>query len=157
MLDDLHILAGDTKRIQHLLKVYELAKLIGIKECIPDNVQQVLFLAAIVHDIDIRPAEEKYGRCNGKLQEQEGPAVVAKMLTELGYDACVIARVCYFVGHHQTYTGMDGVDYQILVEADFLVNMYEEGMQKEAVQNAYNNIFKTNSGKALCRLFYGLA
>lgn len=149
--------AGDPKRIQHLLKVYELAKLIGIKERIPDNVQQVLLLAAIVHDIGIRPAEEKYGRCDGKLQEQEGPAVAVKMLTELGYDACVIARVCCLVGHHHTYTGMDGMDYQILVEADFLVNMYEEGMQKEAVQNAYNNIFKTNSGKALCRLFYGLA
>lgn len=27
----------------------------------------------VVHDIGIKIAEEKFGACNGKLQEQEGP------------------------------------------------------------------------------------
>ena len=39
--------------------------------------------AALVHDIGIRPAEEKYGACNGALQEQVGPAYARTLLEEL--------------------------------------------------------------------------
>ena len=35
-------------------------------------------------------------------------------------------RICYLIGHHHTYDKIDGTDYQILVDADFLVNLYEE-------------------------------
>ena len=35
----------------------------------------------------------------------------------------MIRRVEYLVGHHHTYKDIDGLDYQILVEADFLVNI----------------------------------
>ena len=125
--------AGDPKRIQHFVKVYEFAK-------------YILETAAIVHDIGIKPAEEKFGQCGGKLQEQEGPAVAQKLLAELGYPEKVIARVCYLVGHHHTYDGIDGMDYQILVEADFLVNLYEDGVSGEAVERAGEKIFRTKSG-----------
>lgn len=85
----------------------------------------ILEAAAYVHDIGIKVAEEKYGRCTGKLQEQEGPAVAREMLEKLGFEEKVPERVCYLVGHHHTYTDMDEMDYQILVEADFLVNLYK--------------------------------
>lgn len=48
----------------------------------------------------------------------------------------VTERVSYLVGHHHTYDHIDGMDYQILVEADFLVNFNEnvnEGMEVENV------------------------
>ena len=51
---------------------------------------------------------------------------------------------------------MDGIDHQILIEADFLVNLYEDGVGSEAVQHAYARIFRTEAGKALCRLTFGL-
>lgn len=41
------------------------------------------------------------------------------MLENLSYDKDIIERVCYLVGHHHTYNSIDGMDYQILVEADF--------------------------------------
>lgn len=138
--------AGDPKRIQHFVKVYTFAKMIGEKEKLPAGEQFILETAAIVHDIGIKPAEEKFGQCGGKLQEQEGPAVAQKLLTELGYPEKVIARVCYLVGHHHTYDGIDGMDYQILVEADFLVNLYEDGVSGEAVERAGEKIFRTKSG-----------
>lgn len=138
--------AGDPKRIQHFIKVYTFAKMIGEKEKLPAGEQFILETAAIVHDIGIKPAEEKFGQCGGKLQEQEGPAVVQKLLTDLGYPEKVIARVCYLVGHHHTYDGIDGMDYQILVEADFLVNLYEDGVSGEAVERAGEKIFRTKSG-----------
>ena len=54
------------------------------------------------------------------------------------------------VAHHHTYSNIDGIDYQILVEADFLVNLYENQNGKETIQNTYNKIFKTESGRKLC-------
>ena len=63
----------DVKRIQHLLKVHEFARLIGQMEGLPANVQETLEAAAVVHDIGIHPAERKYEHCDSPLQEQEGP------------------------------------------------------------------------------------
>ena len=63
-------------------------------------------------------------------------------------------RICYLVGHHHTYTAIDGPDYQILVEADFLVNLYEDQLGPEAVDSALERIFRTRSGKQLCRTLY---
>ena len=60
-------------------------------------------------------------------------------------------RVAYLVGHHHTYTNIDGMDYQILVEADFLVNLYEDSVPKAAAQNALDKIFKTQTGKTICK------
>ena len=65
-------------------------------------------------------------------------------------------RVAYLVGHHHTYTNIDGMDYQILVEADFLVNLYEDSVPKAAAQNALDKIFKTQTGKTICKEMFVL-
>ena len=148
--------AGDPKRVQHFIKVYTFAKMIGEKEKLPAGEQFILETAAIVHDIGIKPAEDKFGQCGGKLQEQEGPAVAQKLLTELGYPEKVIARVCYLVGHHHTYDGIDGMDYQILVESDFLVNLFEGNASREAIETAYRQMFETGTGKRLMREMFDL-
>lgn len=147
---------GDPKRIQHFIKVYQFAKMIGEMEGLPEEEQHILETAAIVHDIGIKPAEEKYGSCGGKLQEQEGPDVAEKMLQRLGYEPKVIDRVCYLVGHHHTYDQIDGSDYRILVEADFLVNFYEDSVSKDAVKNAYDKIFRTETGRRVCSLMFSV-
>lgn len=148
--------AGDAKRIQHLMKVHRFAQLIGRMEGLDEHTQTVLECAALVHDIGIRPAEAKYGSCTGKLQEQEGPAYARPMLEELGLDPADVDRICYLVGHHHTYTGIDGADYQILVEADFLVNLYEDGVGPEGIRHARDAIFRTKAGLALCNEIYGI-
>lgn len=148
---------ADPKRIQHFIKVYEFSCIIGRLERVDDKTLHILETAAIVHDIGIKAAEQKYGSCNGKLQEKEGPAIAEKMLLELGYEKSVIDRVSYLVGHHHTYSDIDGEDYQILVEADFLVNLYEDGESKKTAENVLNKIFKTEAGKKLLTDMYGLA
>ncbi|EKQ54385.1 MULTISPECIES: HD domain-containing protein [unclassified Clostridium] len=142
--------SGEPKLIQHLIKVYEFAKLIGNMENIPDDKMEILEVAAVIHDIGIKVFIEKYGKYNGKLQEEEGPIYAEKLLNRLGFKQEAIDRVSYLVAHHHTYSNIDGIDYQILVEADFLVNLYEKQNNEETIQNTYKKIFKTESGRKLC-------
>ena len=79
-----------------------------------------------------------------------------KLLRSLDFDGEIIERVCWLIAHHHTYNNIEGADYRILVEADFLVNLYEDGVRREAVQTAYERIFKTESGRAICRKMYAL-
>lgn len=149
--------SGDAKHIQHFIKVHALAKLIGEEEKLDVETQYVLEAAALTHDIGIRNSEQKYGSCNGKQQELEGPPEAEKLLQKLGFAPEVTERVCWLIAHHHTYNGITGADYQILVEADFLVNLYEDGVGMDAVKTAYARIFKTQAGKNICRTMYGLA
>jgi predicted metal-dependent HD superfamily phosphohydrolase len=142
---------GDSKRIQHFCKVHSYAKLIAEMENVDKKVQFILEAAALTHDIGIHLCEEKYGSCSGKLQEKEGPALAGKLLNSLGFDEAVSERVQYLIAHHHTYSDVDGIDYQILIEADFLVNLHEDNASKDAIKNAYNYIFKTETGKKICR------
>lgn len=146
---------GDPKRIQHFTKVHSYARLIGIGEELDDASLFILEAAAYTHDIGIRVAEEKYGRCDGKLQEQEGPIIAQKMLSQLGFENYRVERICFLIGHHHTYDNIDGLDYQILVEADFLVNLYEDDAGNRAIDKAYKRIFKTETGKKIFRLMFG--
>ena len=54
------------------------------------------------------------------------------------------------MAYHHNYSNIDGIDYQILVEADLLVNLYENQNNKETIQNTYDKVFKTESGRKLC-------
>ena len=147
---------GDPKRIQHFIKVHSFARLIGIGEKLDADTLFVLEAAALTHDIGIKPAKAKFNSSGGKFQEQEGPAPARKMLTELGFDENVIDRVCYLIAHHHTYTDINGMDYQILVEADFIVNLYEDSLPEKAVRTALNRIFKTETGISLCKTIFNL-
>lgn len=146
--------AGDAKRIQHFIKVHSFAKMIGQLEEIDEKQQVILETAAIVHDIGIKNSEIKYKSSAGKYQEIEGPAPAKEMLLKLGYEDKVIERVCYLIAHHHTYGNIEGSDYQILVEADFLVNLYEDGVSENAIQTVKKNIFKTASGTRLLTTMY---
>ena len=161
MINKLHLAMielykGDAKRIQHFCKVHSYAKLIAETENVDKKCLFTIEAAALTHDIGIHICEEKYGSCNGKLQEKEGPAIAEKLLGELGFDRKVSERVQYLIAHHHTYGNINEMDYQILVEADFLVNIMEEGSSKEAAIKAYQNIFKTSCGKKICREMFGI-
>lgn len=161
MINELHLAMielyrGDAKRIQHFCKVHSYAKLIAETEHVDERCLFILEAAALTHDIGIHLCEEKYGDCNGKLQEKEGPAIAAELLAKLGFDQSVSDRVQYLIAHHHTYDHIDGMDYQILVEADFLVNIMESEMSKEAAEQAYHNIFRTECGKTICREMFDI-
>jgi hypothetical protein len=149
--------AGDPKRIQHFLKVYEFAHVIGIREGLDPETLHILEMVAILHDIGIRPSEEKYGRCDGKMQEQEGPAYAKEILAQFPeVTAAETDRICYLIAHHHTYENVDGLDYRILLEADFLVNALEDDLPKEAIRKSRENVFETETGVYLLNTMFGV-
>ena len=142
--------AGSPKRIQHFLKVHAFARIIGIAEGLDERTMYILETAALVHDIGIRNALEKYGSEAGLYQEKEGPLEARILLDKIGgYSENEIQRIEYLIAHHHTYTDIQGMDYQILVEADFLVNLYENCPKYKAIIAADQNIFRTSCGKQI--------
>lgn len=151
----IHYYQGDPLHIQHLVKVHSFARLIGQEEHVDEKTLYILEAAALVHDIGIKPALEKYGKDDGPLQEKEGQQPAREMLKGLGFASEVIDRVVYLVGHHHTYTDIDGMDYQILVEADFLVNYFEGDQSQETIRKSVKRIFRTETGKQIAQeMFY---
>lgn len=147
---------GDAKRIQHFIKVHSFAELIGRMEGLGSRTLEILRTAAVLHDIGIHAAEEKYGNCSGKYQEIEGPAPAREILSRLTTDEELIDRVCFLIAHHHTYSGVNGSDWQILLEADFIVNAYEDALKADAIRHFRNNIFKTKSGLSLLNKIFAL-
>ena len=145
---------GDENRVQHFIKVHSLSKLIAKGEEVEKDVLETVEAAAIVHDVGIKPSEEKFGSCDGKLQESEGPFPAWKLMNKVGFSTKVMDRACYLVAHHHTYDSVDGIDLQILMEADFLVNAYEDGLSDSAKMSGFGKLFRTRTGKELFSLIY---
>ena len=142
---------GNIHDIDHFLHVWSYAKMIGELEQIDPATQYILEVAAITHDIACPLCREKYGNTNGKHQEEEGIPLVTDFLSDTGMTKEQIERVAYLVGHHHTYTDIDGIDYQVLIEADYIVNACESGYSKQNIRDFMDKIMKTASSKTIAK------
>ncbi|MEG6566323.1 HD domain-containing protein [Thermoanaerobacterium saccharolyticum] len=142
----------DLKRINHALKVLSFADRIVDGENITDEkIKKIVYITAILHDIGIKKAEEKYGSSSGKYQEIEGPPIAREMMLKNSEDEDVVDRVLYIIGGHHTASKNDGIDFQIIWESDLLVNIEEDELYKdrEKVSNIVEKNFKTQTGKMI--------
>ncbi len=140
---------GNLPDIDHLIRVWTYAKTIGELEGLDPETQFILEAAAITHDIACPLCREKYGSTNGKYQEEEGARMVRDFLADTGMTAGRIDRVSWLVGHHHTLHDIEGPDYQILVEADYIANASEKGYGQDNIRNFMEKIMKTESGKRI--------
>ena len=147
---------GNIHDIDHLVRVWAYAKLIGELERLDAETQYVLEVAAITHDIACPLCREKYGNTNGKHQEEEGAVMVRAFLKDSGMSNDQMERVSYLVGHHHTLSNIEGIDYQILIEADYIVNAEENGYTEDNIKNAMSKIVKTKSAVQLMRSIFFL-
>jgi len=145
---------ADPRRVNHALKVFAYADHIAAAEGCDAGLRATIACAALLHDIGIHNAEARHGSSAGNWQEMEGPPVAAELLGAALAPAPLADRVCYLVGHHHTYNKIDGPDFQILVEADFIVNVFEDGMDKAAVTAVRKTVFRTAAGRALLDSLY---
>ncbi|WP_319200468.1 HD domain-containing protein [uncultured Ilyobacter sp.] len=146
----------DVRRINHALKVYCFAKSIGESENLDSEKQKILEISAILHDIGIKISEEKYNSSAGKYQELEGPDVARKLIKDIDLSEKIKERICYLIGNHHSYDKIDGLDFQILVEADFLVNIYEDNMSSETAATVKKKYFETKTGIEYISSLYGV-
>nr|WP_296052636.1 HD domain-containing protein [uncultured Prevotella sp.] len=137
---------GDVPRIQHFVKVHDFARMIGVAEDVGSEQLFILEAAAILHDVGIHAAEAKYDNSHGKHQEELGPAEAKKVLAEVGgFTEQQTERICWLIAHHHTYTNVTSQDHRILLEADFLVNSFEDNLSKEAIASFRENVFRSPS------------
>ena len=145
---------NDPKRIQHFIKVHRLHNSLGerniwtpIRSSLP-NVRHWFTISAFGQQ------RKNMATARENCRNRKAPRMPAECWRTYPWMRRTLNGSCYLVAHHHTYTDMDGIDYQILVEADFLVNFYEDGLSTEAIQSAMEKIFRTDAGKALCRISY---
>ncbi len=145
---------GNLSDVNHFLKVYSFAETLGILEKLDKNTQDTLEIAAIVHDIACPLCREKHGCTAGHYQELESETLLRAFLAEYSLPSNILERVIYLVCHHHTYDGVDGIDWQLLLEADFLVNAGEMALDRASIGSFKEKVFKTESGKQLLDSIY---
>jgi len=145
---------GNIHNINHFIKVYTFAKVIGENERLDSKTQSILEISALLHDIGIKVSMEKYGNSSWKNQETEGPSIAEHLLQTLEVDNTIVDRVSYLVGHHHTLDEINGLDYQILIEADFLTNIGESEKYYKSRDITFQKYFKTDTAKTIYYSMY---
>ncbi len=146
---------GNQSDINHFLKVHAYAATIGRLEQLDTQTLETLEVAAIVHDIACPLCREKYGNTNGKHQEDESEPLLRDFLEEFSLPPQMLERVIFLVTHHHTYHLVDGIDYQTLLEADFLVNAGESATYAKQIPQFRTRVFQTQTGLHFLDSVYG--
>ncbi len=146
----------DFKRIGHAGKVARYAEQIA-KEEKGDMV--VVLCAAYLHDIGIHEAERKHGSTEARYQEEEGPPIAREILAKLSAPPEIIDEVCDIVGHHHHPRVTETVNFEIVYDADLIVNLEESQAEyplaEEKLTAVLEKSFLTVSGRALAASVLG--
>ncbi len=143
----------DELRIEHAKKVMSYAEELLRKE---GGDWHIVVPASILHDVGIKVAEEKYASSADSYQEKEGPAIAGKMLLRLGVKKGDIDEICRIIAYHHSPCEVDTLNFKILYDADYLVNLKEEVdlEEKEKAVKIINKVFFTNEAKEIARKIY---
>ena len=147
------VFGKDGKRVRHALRVTHYAKQLLEEE---EGKGEVVIPAAILHDIGIHEAEEKYGSAAGSHQEKEGPPIARNILKKLGIDESIIEEVCTIIANHHSPGKIDTLNFKIIYDADWLANLSDEYNchNKEKLSRIIEKIFLTDTGKKLAKKIY---
>ncbi len=144
---------GDTRRVEHARRVTEYVEQLWRQEGADYH---VVIAAAVLHDIGIHEAERKYGSAGGRYQEIEGPPIARRILSELGLEQEQIEEVCEIIAHHHSPGKITTVNFGVLYDADWLVNLKDDYDIRDVKKlgTIIDRVFLTESGKALARQVY---
>jgi SAM-dependent methyltransferase len=142
----------DTRRIEHAIDV--LTHALALLENMPEADAEVVAAAAVTHDFGIKRAEEIHGSNNGKLQEEYGPDAARPALERCGLETDKVEAVVDIIAHHHSRVENPSVEFLILTEADWLVNVYDSpGVLDDAEKTRLfiERNFTTDAGKKRAR------
>lgn len=137
--------------VEHTMKVLSYADEIMTGESLNEAQKELIRITTILHDIGALEAQKKYGSMEGPYQEKEGEILAKEILTHLGYDSQKTDRISFIVGNHHTPSKIDGIDFQIVWEADLLHNLEYMDVKndKEKLIDLINANFKTATGRSI--------
>jgi HD superfamily phosphodiesterase/predicted RNA-binding Zn-ribbon protein involved in translation (DUF1610 family) len=144
---------SDLKRINHAKKVMHFAEEL-LKQEKAD--WHIVIPASILHDVGIKVAEAKYGSSAGHYQEKEGPPIAKAILLKLGLRKEDIDQICAIIAHHHSPGKINTLNFKILYDADWLVNLKDELdlKDRDKLEKAIHRVFQTKSGKKLAVELY---
>lgn len=145
------IFQDDLTMLEHTKRVFAYVQQIVDGISLPEKERKVAEIAAIFHDVGIKEAERKYGSREGHYQHLEGPPIARRIMEEEREEKDVLERVLFIVGHHHDFSAIDGDDFQVLVEADILVNVLEGNIQRDVFRALLNKVFITEVGKRMAQ------
>ena len=137
---------SDEKRIAHAKNVLKYAEqLLRAEKADP----YVVIPAAVLHDVGIKAAEEKYGSAAARYQEKEGPAIAGRILVEMGYEDQNVYEICAIIARHHSPRAFEDTNFKVVYDADWLVNFPEEVAVRdpEKIRQTIRKIFLTPSGR----------
>ncbi|GAB6098263.1 HD domain-containing protein [Halanaerocella petrolearia] len=147
---------ADTNRINHALQVINYAEQLIENHNRKDINQEVIIYAAILHDIGIHEAERKYKSTAGKYQEQEGPTIARQILNSFPITEEIIDEVCEIIAHHHSPGNITSLEFKILYDADWLVNLPVECNIKQLnnIETTINRLYLSKEGKKLAKKLF---
>lgn len=142
------VFGTDRRRIDHALAVLEYAEQI---QAVEGGDPLTVKAAAILHDVGIHQAERKHGSSAGRFQEIEGPPIARAIMEKLAVDQATVDQVCRIVGSHHSARDIDTLEFRIIWDADWLVNIPQEhaGRGAEKLALLVARIFRTETGRVL--------
>lgn len=145
----------DQRRITHFISVFEYAMDILMGE---EGNPKIVTAAALLHDIGIIVAEKKHQSSAGKYREIEGPPIARRIMEELKVDEDTIEHVLNIVGNHHSVRDIDTLEFRIVRDADWLVNIPDEFdlNDRGKISEIIKKVFKTKTGMGMATsLFLG--
>ena len=146
---------GNQRRINHFLRVHSYAEIIAEAENVDADTLKILKIAALMHDIGIKVSLEKYNNAGWQHQQEEGPIEAEPILRRLNCPAGIRERVLWLIAHHHETEGVEDIDHQILLEADYLVNAIDRGRAAEDVIKRAEEFYQTKTAWLLLKSLLG--
>ncbi len=143
----------DTGRIAHAKQVMEYSEELLRRE---GGDWSVVIPASIFHDVGIKAAEHKYGSAAGHLQEKEGPEIARRLLEPYGVKKDDIRQICQIIAHHHSPGALKNINFGIVCDADWLVNLKEEVdlKDKKKTEQFIEKVFVTETAREMARKLY---
>jgi HD superfamily phosphodiesterase len=137
---------ADQPRIRHAQAVLAEAESLASREAADWH---IVVPAALLHDIGIKAAEQKYGSAEPRYQEQEGPPLARAVLMRLGLQLAEVEEVCDIVGRHHSPRPQESANFKVVYDADSLVNLGEAvaGRTSAELEALVRDRFLTAAGR----------
>lgn len=143
----------DAKRIAHTMRVLDFADDL---QAIEGGDRVIALAGAVLHDVGIPAAEIKYSSSAGKYQEELGPAIAKELMADTALSDEEVEHVCKIVANHHSARNIDTLEFRIVYDADWLVNIPIElpPMDKKKLADFIHKTMKTDGGRRMALKMY---